>query len=130
MRFDLKYVDADGEKKTPVVIHRAILGSIDRFIAFYLEETKGVLPLWLAPVQMKVLPVNSEYQGEYAKEVTEWLKDNGIRAELDDRNEKLGYRLREVQTSKIPYTIILGDNEKDNKEISFRLYGSHFDRKF
>ena len=72
---------------------------------------------------MKVLPVNSEYQGEYAKEVTEWLKDNGIRAELDDRNEKLGYRLREVQTSKIPYTIILGDNEKDNKEISFRLYG-------
>ncbi len=123
MRFDLKYVDADGEKKTPVVIHRAILGSIDRFIAFYLEETKGVLPLWLAPVQMKVLPVNSEYQGEYAKEVTEWLKDNGIRAELDDRNEKLGYRLREVQTSKIPYTIILGDNEKDNKEISFRLYG-------
>ena len=123
LRFDLKYVDADGEKKTPVVIHRAILGSIDRFIAFYLEETKGVLPLWLAPVQMKVLPVNSEYQGEYAKEVTEWLKDNGIRAELDDRNEKLGYRLREVQTSKIPYTIILGDNEKDNKEISFRLYG-------
>ena len=123
MRFDLKYVDADGEKKTPVVIHRAILGSIDRFIAFYLEETKGVLPLWLAPVQMKVLPVNSEYQGEYAKEVTDWLKDNGIRAELDDRNEKLGYRLREVQTSKIPYTIILGDNEKDNKEISFRLYG-------
>ena len=123
MRFDLKYVDSDGEKKTPVVIHRAILGSIDRFIAFYLEETKGVLPLWLAPVQMKVLPVNSEFQGEYAKEVTEWLKDNGIRAELDDRNEKLGYRLREVQTSKIPYTIILGDNEKDNKEISFRLYG-------
>ena len=123
MRFDLKYVDADGEKKTPVVIHRAILGSIDRFIAFYLEETKGVLPLWLAPVQMKVLPVNSEYQGEYAKEVTEWLKEHDIRAELDDRNEKLGYRLREVQTSKIPYTIILGDNEKDNKEISFRLYG-------
>ena len=123
MRFDLKYIDSDGEKKTPVVIHRAILGSIDRFIAFYLEETKGVLPLWLAPVQMKVLPVNSEYQGEYAKEVTEWLKDNNIRAELDDRNEKLGYRLREVQTSKIPYTIILGDNEKENKEISFRLYG-------
>ena len=123
-RFELTYINEKGEKQTPVVIHRAILGSIDRFIAFYLEETKGVLPLWLAPVQMVVMPVNSEFQGEYAKEVYELLKENKIRVELDDRNEKLGYRLRESQTRKIPYTLILGDKEKENKEISFRLFGS------
>ena len=123
-RFELTYINEKGEKQTPVVIHRAILGSIDRFIAFYLEETKGVLPLWLAPVQMVVMPVNSEFQGEYAKEVYEWLKENNIRVELDDRNEKLGYRLRKSQTRKIPYTLILGDKEKDDKAISFRLFGS------
>ena len=123
-RFELTYINEKGEKQTPVVIHRAILGSIDRFIAFYLEETKGVLPLWLAPVQMVVMPVNSEFQGEYAKEVYELLRKNKIRVELDDRNEKLGYRLRESQTRKIPYTLILGDKEKENKEISFRLFGS------
>ena len=123
-RFELTYINEKGEKQTPVVIHRAILGSIDRFIAFYLEETKGVLPLWLAPVQMVVMPVNSEFQGEYAKEVYELLRENKIRVELDDRNEKLGYRLRESQTRKIPYTLILGDKEKENKEISFRLFGS------
>ena len=123
-RFELTYINEKGEKQTPVVIHRAILGSIDRFIAFYLEETKGVLPLWLAPVQMVVMPVNSEFQGEYAKEVYELLRENKIRVELDDRNEKLGYRLRGSQTRKIPYTLILGDKEKENKEISFRLFGS------
>ena len=123
-RFELTYINEKGEKQTPVVIHRAILGSIDRFIAFYLEETKGVLPLWLAPVQMVVMPVNSEFQGEYAKEVYEWLKENNIRVELDDRNEKLGYRLRGSQTRKIPYTLILGDKEKEYKDISFRLFGS------
>ena len=123
-RFELSYINEQGEKETPVVIHRAILGSLDRFIAFLLEETKGALPVWLAPVQVKVLPVNNEYQGEYAKEVYNFLKENGIRVELDDRNEKLGYRLRETQTSKIPYTLVLGDNEKDAKTISYRLYSS------
>lgn len=123
-KFDLKYIDKDGEKKTPVVLHRAILGSLDRFMAYILEETKGVLPTWLAPVQVKVIPVNPEFQGAYAKEITDYLAENGIRVELDDRNEKLGYRVREAQTEKVPYTLILGDNEKENEEISYRLYSS------
>ena len=122
-KFDLNYIDSDGSKKTPVVIHRAIFGSIDRFIAYYLEETKGSLPTWLAPVQVKVIPVNPEYQGEYGEEILELLKENNIRAELDNRNEKLGYRLREAQTSKVPYTLILGDKEKEDKTISYRLFG-------
>ena len=122
-RFDLTYIAEGGEKETPVVIHRAILGSLDRFIAFLLEETKGILPTWLAPLQVKVIPVNSEYQSDYAEEVNEFLKENNIRTETDTRDEKLGYRLREAQTSKVPYTLILGDNEKENKQISYRLYG-------
>ena len=123
-RFELTYIDENGEKARPVVIHRAILGSLDRFIAFLLEETKGAFPTWLAPLQVKVIPVNAEYQGEYAKEVYEFLRKNNIRVELDDRNEKLGYRLREAQTMKVPYTLVLGDNEKDNRTISYRLFSS------
>ena len=122
-KFDLKYVDKDGVKKTPVVLHRAILGSLDRFMAYILEETKGALPLWLSPVQVKVIPVNTEFQVEYGEEIRDLLLENGIRAELDDRNEKLGYRLREAQTEKVPYTLILGDQEKENQTISYRLYG-------
>ena len=122
-KFELNYIDSNGEKKTPVVLHRAVFGSIDRFIAYYLEETKGALPAWLAPVQVVVIPVNSEFQGEYAHEVYNKLKELNIRVELDDRNEKLGYRLRETQTSKVPYTLILGDNEKENNMISYRLFG-------
>ncbi|MBE6157317.1 MAG: threonine--tRNA ligase [Firmicutes bacterium] len=122
-KFDLTYVDTDGSKKTPVVLHRAVFGSIDRFIAYYLEETKGSLPTWLAPTQVRVIPVNPEFQGEYAKQVYELLKEKNIRAELDDRNEKLGYRLREAQTSKVPYTLILGDKEKESQEVSYRLHG-------
>ena len=122
-KFELTYIDSNGEKKTPVVLHRAVFGSIDRFIAYYLEETKGILPAWLAPVQAVVIPVNTEFQGEYAKEVYNKLRDKNIRVELDDRNEKLGYRLRETQTSKIPYTIILGDNEKESNTISYRCFG-------
>ena len=124
MKFNLTYVDSNGEKKTPVVLHRAVFGSLDRTIAYYLEETKGALPAWLAPVQTVVIPVNPEFQGEYAKEVYNKLRDKNIRVELDDRNEKLGYRLREAQTSKVPYTLILGDNEKENKTVSYRLFGS------
>ena len=122
-KFDLKYVDKDGEKKTPVVLHRAILGSLDRFMAYILEETKGALPTWLAPTQVKVIPVNPELHSEYGEEITNLLKDNDIRVELDDRNEKLGYRLREAQTEKVPYTLILGDQEKENNTISYRLFG-------
>ena len=122
-RFDLNYVDSDGEKKTPVVIHRAIFGTFDRFTAFIIEETKGAFPTWLAPTQVKVMPVNPEYHLEYAEEVMKLLKEHGIRVETDARNEKLGYRLREAQTAKVPYTLILGDQEKEEKTISYRLFG-------
>ncbi len=122
-KFDLTYVDKNGERKTPVVIHRAVFGSLDRTIAYYLEETKGVLPTWLSPQQAIVIPVNTEFQTDYGQEIYELLKQNNIRVELDDRNEKLGYRLREAQTKKIPYTIILGDQEKQAKTISYRLFG-------
>ena len=125
MRFDLNYIDSDGTKKTPVVLHRAIFGSIDRFMAFYLEETKGILPLWLAPVGVMIMPVNSEYQTDYAEEVYKWLKEHHIRTELDARNEKLGYRMREAQMRRIPYTLILGDNEKNDHMISYRVYGKN-----
>lgn len=122
-RFELTYVDSNGEKQTPVVIHRAIFGTFDRFTAFLIEETKGAFPTWLSPTQVEVIPVSSEFQGDYASIVTEKLKAEGIRAELDDRNEKLGYRLREAQTKKVPYTLILGDKEKQDSTISYRLHG-------
>ena len=122
-KFDLKYVDSDGTKKTPVVLHRAILGSLDRFMAYILEETKGNLPVWLAPVQVNIIPVNNEYHLKYAKEIQNKLLKKNIRVELDDRDEKLSYRMRESQTRKISYTIIIGDKERDNKEISYRLFG-------
>ena len=108
-KFDLKYVDRNGIKKTPVVIHRAVFGTIDRFIAYYLEETKGVLPVWMTPIQMNIIPVNNEYHLKYAEEIYDLLKDN-FRVELDHRNEKLSYKMRESQTRKIPFTIILGQN--------------------
>ena len=121
-KFNLTYIDKDGTKKTPVVLHRAVFGSIDRTIAYYLEETKGKLPLFLAPVQVNILPVNNEYHQEYAKEVYEKLLDNNIRCELDDREEKLGYRMRESQTKKIPYTVVVGDNERDNGTVTYRKF--------
>jgi len=124
-KFDLTYVDSGGTKKTPVVIHRAIFGSIDRFMAFYLEETKGVLPLWLAPNQIDVIPVNSDYHLEYSENVYNKLLDLGYRVTLDNRDEKLSYKMRESQVKKIPITIILGDNEVKDKSISYRLFGSN-----
>ena len=123
-RFDLSYIDKDGTKKTPVVIHRAIFGTFDRFTAFLLEETKGVLPLWLSPVQVNIIPVNNEYHTEYANEIYDLLEENDIRVNVDLRDEKLSYKMRESQTNKIPYTLILGDNEKDNNLISYRCFGT------
>ena len=123
-KFDLTYVDHEGNKKTPVVIHRAVFGSIDRFIAYYLEETKGKLPTWLSPVQAIIIPVNPEIHTEYGEKIKEMLQKQDIRVELDSRNEKLGYRLREAQMRKIPYTIILGDQEVEANTISYRLYQS------
>ena len=122
-RFDLSYIDEAGEKERPVVIHRAILGSLDRFIAFLLEETKGVLPMWLAPVMVNIIPVNLEYHMEYAKQISDLLTSN-YRVNLDNRNEKLSYRMRESVIKKIPVTIILGQKEVDDNRISYRLYGS------
>ena len=119
MRFDLGYIDKDGEKKTPVVLHRAVFGSIDRFMAYYLEETKGALPLWLSPVQVKVMPI-TDNQVDYAKKITEELKDSGIRAELDDRNEKIGYKIREAQVNKVPYMLVIGDKEVEANMITIR----------
>ena len=121
--FELSYIDESGEKKTPVVIHRAILGSIDRFMAFLLEETKGAFPLWIAPVQVKILPVSNEFHLDYAKEVLNKLLKDGIKAELDDRDEKVGYRMREAVVKKIPIVLVLGQKEVDSNTISYRLRG-------
>ena len=123
-RFELEYVDKDGSRKRPVVIHRAILGSLDRFIAFLLEETKGNLPLWLAPRQVVVIPVSPEAHGDYAAEIVKTLRSHGIHAELDDRNEKLGYRIREAQTSRIPVEVVVGDGEIKDHGVTVRRYGS------
>lgn len=119
-RFELEYINEDNEKVRPVVIHRAILGSLDRFIAFLLEETKGYLPLWLAPHQVNIIPVNNNYHLEYAKVVENLLKNKGIRVNLDDREEKVGYKMREAIMSKYPYILVLGDNEVTNKTITYR----------
>ena len=124
-RFELSYIDKDGTKQIPVVLHRAIFGTFDRFTAFILEETKGILPLWLSPVQVNVIPVNNDYHLEYASKIKDLLEQNNLRVELDSREEKLSYKMRESQTKKIPYTLILGDKEKDTNTISYRVHGSN-----
>lgn len=124
MRFDLTYVDKDGSKKTPVVLHRAIFGSLDRFIAYYLEERKGLLPLWLSPVQVNIIPINNEYHLSYAEDLLNQLKDLGVRAELDDRDEKLGYKMRESVMKKKNYAVIIGNKEIENNMVSYRKCGS------
>ena len=123
-RFDLTYVDADGSKKRPIMLHRVIFGSIERFMGVLIEHYAGAFPLWLSPVQVNVIPVNNEYHLEYSKELVELIKNNDIRVKLDDREEKLSYKMRESQTKKVPLTLIVGDNEKDNNLISYRLHGS------
>ena len=123
-RFELEYISNDGSRQRPVVIHRAILGSLDRFIAFLLEETKGILPLWLSPKQAVIIPVSPEAHGAYAKKIYADLKAMGIRCSVDDRNEKLGYRIREAQTGKTPIQIVVGDGEVENNGVTIRRYGS------
>ena len=118
-RFDLTYVGKDGAEHRPVVIHRAILGSSDRFISFLLEETKGNLPTWLAPTQVKVLPI-ADAHVEYANKVKQELLKEGIRVEVDDREEKIGYKIREAQLSKTPYMLIVGDKEKEANAVGVR----------
>ena len=123
-RFELTYIDDKGDKVRPVVIHRAILGSLDRFVAFLLEETKGLLPVWLAPVQVNIIPVNNEYHLEYCVSLRNKLQKLGIRVELDIREEKLGYRMRESQTKKVPYTLVIGDKEVESNSVNYRLHGN------
>ena len=122
-RFDLTYVDKDGSKKRPVMLHRVIYGSIERFIGILIEHYAGAFPLWLSPVQINVIPVNNEYHLEYANKVVDELRSKGFRVELDARDEKMGYKIRESQTKKISYTLVLGNNERDNNTITYRMFG-------
>lgn len=123
-RFDLTYIDADGSKKRPVMLHRVIYGSIERFIGILIEHFAGCFPLWMAPVQVNVIPVKNEYHLEYAEKVVKLLEEKGLRVKLDAREEKLGYRMREAQTKKYNYNLILGNAERDENKISFRKHGS------
>ena len=123
-RFDLTYVDSDGSKKRPVMLHRVIYGSIERFIGILIEHYAGAFPLWLAPVQINIIPVNNEYHLEYAKMIEEECNKNHFRVKLDDRNEKLGYKMRESQTKKIPLTVIVGEAEVKDKTVSYRKFGT------
>ena len=124
-RFDLTYVDKNGEKVRPIMLHRVIFGSIERFIGILIEHYSGAFPLWLSPVQVNIIPVNNEYHLEYANEIKELLEKEGIRVTLDSREEKLSYKMRESVVKKIPYALILGDKEKEDKSISYRCYGSN-----
>ena len=123
-RFDLTYVGPGGEKVRPVMLHRVIFGSIERFIGILIEHFAGAFPLWMAPRQVAVLPVNNEYHLEYAKEITALLQEKGIRAELDAREEKLGYRFRDNQLNKLKYQVVLGDVERDTRTVKVRKFGS------
>ena len=118
-KFELSYIDEHGQKKTPVVLHRAILGSIDRFIAYILEETKGALPTWIAPVQIKILPISDKHK-EYSEKLKEQFDKLNLRVELDEREEKIGYKIREAQLQKIPYMLIVGDKEVEANAVGVR----------
>ncbi|KMJ56996.1 threonyl-tRNA synthase [Bacillus sp. LL01] len=122
-KFDLTYVGEDGKQHRPVVIHRGVVSTMERFVAFLIEEYKGAFPTWLAPVQVQVIPVSPDAHFDYAKEVQDLLKSKGIRVEMDERNEKIGYKIREAQMQKIPYMIVLGDNEIQDRGVNVRKYG-------
>ena len=119
-RFDLYYIDENGEKKTPIMIHRAIFGSFDRFIGIITEHFAGAFPTWLAPVQVKVLPISTEKNADYARKLVDELTDKGFRIEIDDRNEKIGYKIREAQLQKVPYMLVVGDKEIENNQVGVR----------
>lgn len=123
-RFELSYINENNEHETPVVIHRAILGSLDRFIAFLLEETKGILPMWLAPIQINIIPVSIMHHLDYCLALKTHLQEMGFRVEVDAREEKLGYKMRESQMKKIPHTLVIGDKEMNDNLVNYRNYGS------
>lgn len=118
-RFELEYIGEDGTAHRPVVIHRAILGTSDRFLSFLIEETKGAFPLWLSPTQIKILPI-SDKQIEYSQKIQKQLIQKGIRVELDDRNEKIGYKIREAQIEKVPYMLVIGEKEANSESVGVR----------
>lgn len=122
-RFELFYIDEHGEKREPIMLHRVIYGSIERFIGILIEHYAGAFPLWLSPVQINIIPVNNTYHLDYALSIKNKLLDLGLRAEVDDRDEKLGYKMRESQTKKIPITLVIGDNEKESNFVNVRKYG-------
>ncbi len=121
-RFDLTYIDSDGSKKRPIMLHRVIYGAIERFIGILIEHYAGAFPLWLSPVQVNIIPVNNKIHLEYANKIKNLLLEEGIRVELDSSDEKLSYRMRNSQVNKIPYSVIIGDKEKDNNSLSYRRY--------
>lgn len=122
-RFELGYIDEKGEKVEPVMLHRVVFGSIERFIGIIIENYGGAFPTWLAPVQAIVLPVNDEAHGEYARKVEAFLKENGIRVEYAPATDKLGYRLRQAQMNKIPFTLVIGEKEMAEESVTYRVYG-------
>ncbi len=122
-RFGCTYVDENGEKVEPVMLHRVVFGSIERFIGILIENYGGAFPTWLAPVQVKLLPVNLSNHLDYASEVAKELRDLDVRASVDDSNEKLGYKIRNAQVEKIPYSIVIGDKEKESRSVTYRVYG-------
>ncbi|WP_099158726.1 threonine--tRNA ligase [Virgibacillus ndiopensis] len=122
-RFDLSYIGEDGKEHRPVIIHRGVVSTMERFVAFLLEEYKGAFPAWLAPVQVKVIPVSPQVHLDYAKDVADKLRLNGIRVEVDERDEKIGYKIREAQTQKVPFSLVLGDNEIEENAVNVRRYG-------
>ena len=122
-RFDCFYIDSNGEKQRPIMLHRACLGSIERFVGIIIEHFGGAFPTWLAPVQVALLPVNNSFHLEYAQKLYQLFKNNNVRVILDDGNDKLGFRMRNAQVKKIPYTIVLGDNERDNNTVTYRKFG-------
>lgn len=122
-QFDLHYVGADGEEHRPVMIHRGLVSTMERFTAYLIEMYKGAFPTWLAPKQVTIIPVKDDLHGEYADKLREQMADQDIRVEVDHRNEKMGYKIREAQTQKIPYILVVGDNEMDSNAVSVRRYG-------
>lgn len=123
-RFDLTYIGQDGEHHRPVVIHRGVVSTMERFVAFLTEETKGAFPTWLAPKQVQIIPVNVDLHYDYTRQLQDELKSQGVRVSIDDRNEKMGYKIREAQMQKIPYQIVVGDKEVENNQVNVRQYGS------
>src|SRR5699024_4761833 len=122
-KFDLSYIGKDGKHHRPIVIHRGVVGTMERFVAFLIEEYKGAFPTWLAPVQAKVIPVSLDAHLDYANKIAEKLQYSGVRVEVDNRDEKIGYKIRSAQTEKVPFALVVGDKEIEENTVNVRRYG-------